>query len=185
MSKPHIMNDISQITSFRSWRANYLRSVIGTNLLVGSLLTVGCNQSTIPVTTLPPATTFGTKMQTPAVPIHDGSCVTTSAILGGSPFPKEVTDSISLQLSGDEYLVMVGDKPDKGTCSVDLTQTPAQMKITGTEGPNAGKTILAIMDRPTGDELRVCYDLTGKAFPTQFESTKENGQFFVVYSRKK
>src|SRR4051794_40819519 len=35
------------------------------------------------------------------------------------------------------------------------------MDITGTSGPNKGKTILAIYEQK-GDTLRICYDLSGK-----------------------
>lgn len=108
-----------------------------------------------------------------------------SATLAGNPFPQAVTESILLVLKGDQYEVMVGDKPDKGTCEIDATQNPKRMTIKGTEGPNAGKTILAIIDIPSADEMRICYDLGGKQFPAEFKSTAENGFFLVKYSRKK
>jgi hypothetical protein len=59
------------------------------------------------------------------------------------------------------------------------------MTIMGTEGPNAGKTILTIFDFPDATRMRVCYDLTGAAFPSRFESTAENGLFLVIYERAK
>jgi hypothetical protein len=52
-----------------------------------------------------------------------------------------------------------------------------------TEGPNVGKTFLAIYDFPARDEMRVICDMSGKAYPTGFESSAENGLFVVAYSR--
>jgi uncharacterized protein (TIGR03067 family) len=58
------------------------------------------------------------------------------------------------------------------------------MDITGTEGPNKGKTILAIYEI-TDDTLRICYDLSGKARPTEFKTTKGTKLFLVTYNREK
>ncbi len=114
-----------------------------------------------------------------------GYWIATSATLAGTPFPGAVTESMSLVLIGDRYEVMVGDKPDKGTCITDIEHSPQRMKITGTEGPNTGRSFLAICDFPSVDEMRICYDLAGREYPSVFDSTKENGLFLVKYSRKK
>lgn len=114
----------------------------------------------------------------------DGVWKVKSALIAGQPFPPQVTETFTLTMTGDEYLVMVGDKPDKGSCSVNREVTPIQMTIKGTEGPNAGNTLLAICEFPDESTMRVCYDLTGKAFPESFESTAENKQYLVVYVRK-
>ena len=46
-----------------------------------------------------------------------------------------------------------------------------------------GPAILAIFE-PDGDTLRICYDLSGKARPTEF-STKEGTKLFLVtYKRE-
>ncbi len=116
---------------------------------------------------------------------HHGHWMATSANLAGTPFPNALTESISLSLAGDQYEVLVGDKPDKGTYTIDAGHAPSRMTITGTDGPNAGKTFLAIFDFPSADEMRVCYDLGGKAYPSRFESTEENGLYLVNYSRKR
>ncbi len=114
----------------------------------------------------------------------DGVWKVKSARIGGQPLPPQVTDTFTLTMTGDDYLVMVGDKPDKGTCTINRELTPIQMTIKGTEGPNAGNTLRAICDFPDESTMRVCYDLSGKAFPETFESTAENKQYLVVYVRK-
>ncbi len=107
-----------------------------------------------------------------------------SATLAGAALPAEMTKTISLTITGDQYEVNVGGQPDKGTCVTDTTQTPHRMTITGTEGPNADKTLLAIADFPSENQMRICYDMTGKSFPANFDSTATNGWFEVVYTRK-
>jgi len=116
---------------------------------------------------------------------YEGMWKATAATVAGNAFPSAVTDTISLQLAGTTYEVNVGGKLDKGTCTMDRSVTPWRMTIKGTEGPNAGKTLLAIFDFPKQDELRICYDLKGAAFPASFESTRENGWFLAVYQRTK
>jgi uncharacterized protein (TIGR03067 family) len=80
--------------------------------------------------------------------------------------------------------VTVGTKPDRGTCKLDPSAKPKALDITGTEGPNKGKTILAIYERD-GDTLRVCYDLGGKNRPTEFKTTAGSRLFLVEYKRQK
>jgi hypothetical protein len=58
------------------------------------------------------------------------------------------------------------------------------MPIKGTEARNAGKTFLAIFDFPDASTMRVCYDLTGTAFPLSFTSTAENHWYSVTYVRQ-
>ena len=61
---------------------------------------------------------------------------------------------------------------------------PKELDITGTDGPNKGKTILAIYER-TDDTLQVCYDLSGKNRPTEFKTTEGAPLFLVTYKRDK
>ena len=113
-----------------------------------------------------------------------GTWLPSSAELGGKVFPDEVRKTIKLVIKGDKYTVTVGEKVDKGTVKLNPAAKPKALDITGTEGPNKGKTILAIYER-NGDTLRVCYDLSGKNRPKEFK-TKEGTQLFLVtYKREK
>jgi uncharacterized protein (TIGR03067 family) len=58
------------------------------------------------------------------------------------------------------------------------------MIITGTEGPNIGKTYPAIYELK-GDLLRICYDLSGVKHPTEFKSIAGTKLYLVTYNRKK
>ena len=113
-----------------------------------------------------------------------GTWLPATAELAGKPFPDEVRKSIKLVVKDDKYTVTVGKQVDQGTVKLKPSAKPKEMDITGTEGPNKGKTILAIYER-NGDTLRVCYDLSGKNRPKEFK-TKEGTQLFLVtYKRQK
>ena len=107
-----------------------------------------------------------------------------AAELGGKKFPDEIRKTIKLVVKDDKYTVTVGEKADKGTIKVDPKAMPKALDITGTEGPNKGKTILAIYERD-GDTLRICYDLGGKKRPTEFKTREGTKLFLVTYKREK
>jgi uncharacterized protein (TIGR03067 family) len=113
-----------------------------------------------------------------------GSWTPARADLGGQPLAEAVLKSISLKLDNGKYEVFVGDKPDKGTYTLDSTSKPKSMTITGTEGPNQGKTFPAIYELK-GDTLRICYDLSGAKRPTEFKTIAGTKLYLVTYNRKK
>jgi uncharacterized protein (TIGR03067 family) len=113
-----------------------------------------------------------------------GSWKPARAELAGQPMTDAVLKSISLKLENGKYEVLVSDKPDRGTYALDSTSKPKSMTITGTEGPNAGKTFPAIYEL-NGDTLRICYDLSGAKRPTEFKSVAGTKLYLVTYQRKK
>src|SRR5205823_10669569 len=85
-----------------------------------------------------------------------------TAVLGGKPMPPAVVKAIALTLTNGTYDVTVeGERSDKGTVKLDPKTNPKRMTITGTDGPNLGKTFLAIYELKE-DILRICYDLSGE-----------------------
>jgi uncharacterized protein (TIGR03067 family) len=114
----------------------------------------------------------------------EGIWVPESAEISGVKFPDEVRKTIKLELKGDQYTVTVGSQIDRGTCKRNPSAKPKELDITGTEGPNKGKTILAIYERE-GDTMKVCYDLSGKNRPTEFKSTAGSQLFLVEYKLQK
>jgi uncharacterized protein (TIGR03067 family) len=114
----------------------------------------------------------------------DGRWVPTAAELAGAKFVDEQLKSITLIIEGDKYTVKIGEAVDKGTVKVDAAAKPKALDIMGTDGPNKGKTMLAIYEHQ-GDTLRVCYDLAGKNRPTEFATSKERPFFLAVYKRAK
>ena len=113
-----------------------------------------------------------------------GTWVPSAAELGGKMFPDEVRKAIKLVVKDDKYTVTVGKQVDQGTVKLNPAAKPKEMDITGTDGPNKGKTMLAIYERD-GDTLRVCYDLSGKSRPTEFKTKEGTQRFLVTYKREK
>jgi uncharacterized protein (TIGR03067 family) len=113
----------------------------------------------------------------------EGTWLPSAAELGGKRFPDEVRKAIRLVVKGDQYTVTVGTQPDRGTCKLDPSAKPKALDITGTDGPNKGRTILAIYERD-GDTLRVCYDLGGKGRPAEFGTKAGTRLFLVTYKRE-
>jgi uncharacterized protein (TIGR03067 family) len=107
-----------------------------------------------------------------------------SAQLAGAEFPAVVLKSITLVIDGDRYKVTATESVDEGTTTIDSSKSPKHMTIKGTKGPNEGKTFLAIYEIK-GDTLTVCYDLSGKAFPTEFKSAADTQLYLSRYQREK
>ena len=93
-----------------------------------------------------------------------GTWLASTAEFGGQKFPDEVRKSIKLVIKDGKYTVTVGKELDKGTSKLVTSAKPKAMDIMGTDGPNKGKTMLAIYEL-NGDTLRVCYDVSGMKRP--------------------
>ncbi len=104
------------------------------------------------------------------------------AEIAGKPMPDAFVKSVRMSLKNGKYEVMVGDKPDRGTYTLDASSKPRQMIIVGTDGPNVGKTFPAIYEI-TGDTLRICYDLSGMKAPTEFKTLPGTRLYLVTYRR--
>jgi uncharacterized protein (TIGR03067 family) len=113
-----------------------------------------------------------------------GTWLPSAAEFAGEKFPDEVRKTIKLAIKDDNYTVTVGAKVDKGTVKLNPSAKPKALDITGTDGPNKDKTMLAIYELD-GDTLRVCYDLSGKSRPTEFKTKADTQLFLVTYKREK
>jgi uncharacterized protein (TIGR03067 family) len=113
----------------------------------------------------------------------EGSWVPVAAEFGGQKLPDEALKMMQLVLKGNEYTTKVGEVTDQGTVSLSPDKKPAEMDIVGTAGPNKGKTIQAIYQLMK-DKLIVCYDLSGKERPKEFQAPAGTQLFLVTYQRK-
>lgn len=109
-----------------------------------------------------------------APPTLDGTWSPQSATLGGQALPIAAFRGAMLVLRDGRY----GFGNDRGR--VELLAAPGQMNIRGEEGPNAGKTLLALYER-RADELRIAYQLGSGPRPSDFESPAGTQLFVVVY----
>jgi uncharacterized protein (TIGR03067 family) len=106
------------------------------------------------------------------------------AELGGQLMAEDVLKTITLELENGHYEVFVGEHPDRGTYTLDSSTLPKSITVTGTEGPNQGRTFPAIYELK-GDTLRICYDLSGAKRPTEFKTVAGTKLYFVTYHREK
>ena len=114
----------------------------------------------------------------------NGLWALSSGVMNGEKMDAEAAKAIHLSLASGKYSVKIGDDKDVGTYKTDETKTPHELTIVGTDGPNKGKTILAIYELK-GGTLTVCYDMSGKAFPKKFESEPNTQSFLATYERLK
>lgn len=111
-----------------------------------------------------------------------GTWKLTEATLGGAKLPDAAIAPLRLELGDGTYALTGAESPDKGTIAVDAKKK--SIDVTGTDGPNKGKTFPAIYELK-GDVLRICYDLSGKKRPSEFKSAKGTQEFLVAYKRDK
>ena len=112
-----------------------------------------------------------------------GTWVPVKAELGGQPLTDAVLKTISLKLTAGKYEVLVGSRPDNGTYTLDPQTKPKRITVTGTDGPNNGKTFPSIYEL-SGHTLRICYDLSGAKRPTEFKTVAGTKLYLVTYHRK-
>ena len=122
-----------------------------------------------------------------AIAAHLGVWKPSSGSLGGNKLPAAFLKTMTLKLTPKNYEVIVqGQKQtDKGTCTLDTSTKPKRMTIKSTSDPNRGKTMLTIFEMQGTDALRICYDLSGQAFPKAFAAPPGSQNFLLDYRRHK
>jgi uncharacterized protein (TIGR03067 family) len=113
----------------------------------------------------------------------NGEWAVVSMEVAGTKRPEAAAKAIKLVNKDGEYTV-TAESPDKGTFTVDTSKTPKTMTIKGVDGPNKGKTFLCIYEL-SGDEMKICYDLTGKEHPKEFKTEAGKLLMLAVYKKAK
>lgn len=113
-----------------------------------------------------------------------GTWQATTAEFAGQKWPQKLVDNLVLTIDQDKYAVSDSGRPDKGALKFESNGKVKSMVIKGTDGPNNGKTFLAIYEL-NGDTLTICYDLSGKELPTEYKTKEKSMLFLVTYKRKK
>lgn len=114
----------------------------------------------------------------------EGKWKPVKAELSGQPMTEAVLKTISLKMDNGHYEVFVGERPDRGTYTLDSSTKPKSITVVGTEGPNQGRSFPAIFELE-GDTLRICYDLSGQKRPIEFKSVAQTKLYLVTYHRAK
>ena len=113
----------------------------------------------------------------------EGAWVPVTAELGKQKLPDEYLKDTQIIFTADRYTY----RDDQGTYKLVPTREPKAQKamdFTGIEGPNKGKTLLAIYE-VVGDTLKICFDLEGKSRPEGFKTRAGTQELLVVYKRAK
>ncbi len=113
----------------------------------------------------------------------NGEWAVVSMEVAGRKMPDAITKMIKLINKDGDYTV-TAESDDKGTFTVDVAKKPHTMTIKGVEGPNKGKTFFCIYEQ-SGDDMKICYDLTGKEFPKEFKSEAGKLVMFAIYKKVK
>jgi uncharacterized protein (TIGR03067 family) len=71
---------------------------------------------------------------------------------------------------------------DTGAITIDRAVLPCSMDIVGLDGPNAGKTMLAIFELDR-DLLTICYDLDVNVRPETLEPQEDQLLLQITYAR--
>jgi uncharacterized protein (TIGR03067 family) len=89
-----------------------------------------------------------------------------------------------LVLDGRDYSIIDRSNQivDKGEYLVNDNAIPWTIDIVGRDGPNAGRSMLAIFQLE-GDRLTVCYDLDSDARPSNMEPLEDQLLLCITYAR--
>ncbi|MEM9828965.1 MAG: hypothetical protein AAF958_20430 [Planctomycetota bacterium] len=106
-----------------------------------------------------------------------------TGVLAGNELPAEVVAVTKLTIGENRYEVNLAGTIDSGSCSIHDDVEPIQLKIVGEDGPNAGKTFLAVLEFSSPDQIRIAYDLSGTEFPSSFEPGTEESSYVATFER--
>ncbi len=103
------------------------------------------------------------------------------AELDGEEAPRMALEKMELELAAGKYAVRFGGEiSDQGTYEVHAKH----ITLTGTGGPNQGRTIPSIFKFPNSATLSICYGLGGKR-PLRFKTAPGEQLYLVNYERKR
>ncbi|MFN8276463.1 MAG: hypothetical protein U0T84_03190 [Chitinophagales bacterium] len=97
--------------------------------------------------------------------------------IGGTSLPAAAFEKQLLQIEDNRYTVLA-ESVDKGT----VVYGKGKMDIDGMEGVNKGKHFKAIYKKKK-HQLEICYDLSGKTYPTGFDTKNHPMWFHAVFEQ--
>jgi len=109
----------------------------------------------------------------------NGTWIPVKQQMEGKELPAWLFANQKLEISDSVY-VLSAESVDKGV----LQYKNGKMDIFGREGVNAGKHFTAIYKLENG-QLTICYNMSGKNYPNDFETKSENVLFMSVFEMKK
>lgn len=110
-------------------------------------------------------------------PAMTGTWLPIKAELGGKDF--RFVPDFKLEVRGDRFKTYGGTKTDIGRL-VFYDGTPRGVDVIGEEGQTKGQSLPAVY-RFNGNEMEICYDLSGKERPADFVSKPGTQLFRITY----
>ena len=114
----------------------------------------------------------------------EGAWVPVEATVGGHALMVAELRVKYLVLESGGYSIIdrTNQVVDSGEYLVDDAASPQTIDIVGREGPNAGRTMLAIFQLEA-DRLTVCYDLDGEERPSDLQAGDDQLLLSITYTR--
>jgi uncharacterized protein (TIGR03067 family) len=114
----------------------------------------------------------------------EGAWMPVSATVSGKELVVSELRVKYLVLDGRDYNIVDRSNQvvDRGEYLVNHSAMPWTIDIVGHDGPNAGRSMLAIFELE-GDRLTVCYDLDGKNRPANMDANEDQLLLSITYER--
>jgi uncharacterized protein (TIGR03067 family) len=119
----------------------------------------------------------------------EGTWIMESGEKDGAKIAEEHVKKSKITWKGKEVVVETPHQSKEAIKSTiggwDPSKTPAEMDWVRTNGPDSGKTMLAIYEIIDNDHYRVCFAPAGKERPKEFSTKAGSGHFLHVWKRVK
>ena len=108
----------------------------------------------------------------------NGTWVPVREVMNGKELPPSTFSTQKLIIADDHY-IFNAESEDTG----DLSYANGTMDIYGRKGVNTGKHFMTRYKMENG-HLIICYNLSGTAYPDDFETKGKPGLFLAEYEKK-
>ena len=122
---------------------------------------------------------FDPKPNAPVADNLDGVWIPVKQEMGGNILPKAAFEKQKLIVADNTY-TFVAESVDKG----EVKYGDGKMDIYGKEGVNKGRHFMCIY-KIENNQLFVCYNLTGDAYPASYDTRPRATLFLSVFEREK
>lgn len=116
----------------------------------------------------------------------NGAWVMVSGERDGVKLADEHVKKSTIAWKGKDVVVVTphqSKEPITAAVALDPTKKPAEMEWTRTNGPDAGKKMLAIYEFIGDDQYRICFAPGGKERPKDFSTKAGSGHMLHVWKR--
>jgi uncharacterized protein (TIGR03067 family) len=113
-----------------------------------------------------------------------GTWVPLTADISGRPLAVAQLRVARLIIEREQYQLIdqAGAVADSGELRLDQTAFPCALDIVVSDGPHAGKRLLAIIEHD-GDRLRICYDVEQPQRPASMQPKADQLLLSITYAR--